>query len=197
MAIGSAIGAPLGGWIGEGIATGLDNAKYGIGSQESIKQAKEEAAKIAEETSKSIEENSNLISLGEEYLDLSEKVSLTNEEKERLVELNDMLINQWDGLSYINSAENDLRVINIDNLKEEIKLKKQLIAQDTARQSYANYDAELKELSRSNQDARDAALNAVKGSTSDINTDIGTYENGYLVADEVKDIYSRINALLG
>ena len=157
MAIGSAIGTPLGGWIGEGIATGLDNAKYGIGSQESIKKFQEEAQKVAEETSKSIEENQGLVELGEEYLSLSEKVNLTTEEKQRLIELNEQLINQWDGLSYVNSSENGLRSINIDQLKEEIKLKKQLIAEDTARTSFTNYQYQLSELTRQNKDAYDEA----------------------------------------
>lgn len=157
----SSLGGSLGALIGENIAIGLDNAKYGIGSQESIKRLKEEAQRVAEETSQSIEENQNLISLGEEYVSLSEKVNLTTEEKQRLVELNEQLIEQWDGLEYVNSSENGLRSINIDQLKEEIKLKKQLVAEDTARTSFTNYRAELSEISRANTDAANEAKEAL------------------------------------
>lgn len=155
--LGAAIGNAIGSFAGPAIAKSIDNAKYGIGSQESIKKFQEEAQKVAEETSKSIEENQGLVELGEEYLSLSEKVNLTTEEKQRLIELNEQLINQWDGLSYVNSSENGLRSINIDQLKEEIKLKKQLIAEDTARTSFTNYQYQLSELTRQNKDAYDEA----------------------------------------
>lgn len=153
-----ALGGTLGAFLGQGIGETLDNSKYGIGSEANIKRFKEEAAKVAEETSKSIEENSNLISLGEEYLSLSEKVNLTAEEKERLSELNDLLIEQYEGLSYAIDSENGQRKINIDDLKEEIKLKKELIAEDNARVNYANFNAEKSEITRANKDAADKAL---------------------------------------
>lgn len=195
MAIGSAIGTPLGGWIGEGIATGLDNAKYGIGSQESIKKFQEQAQKVAEETSKSIEENQNLIELGEEYVSLSEKVNLTNEEKTRLSELNDQLINQWDGLEYVNDSENGLRAINIDQLKEEIKLKKQLIAQDTARANFSSYQSELSTLTRSNKETFDKAREQLSSTNLDFTSFYKESAEGYL--DQFSAItgedYGRIN----
>lgn len=156
-----ALGSTLGALIGEGISTGLDNAKYGIGSQESIKKFQEQAVAVAEQTSQSIEENQKLIELGEEYLSLSEKINLTNEEKERLVELNEQLIEQWDGLEYINSTEGELRSINIDQLKEEIKLKKQLIAEDTAWTNLTQAQSEYAQKSREITDSRAASEEAL------------------------------------
>ena len=153
-----ALGGTLGAFLGQGIGESLDNSKYGIGSEANIKRFKEEAAKVAEETSKSIEENSNLVSLGEEYLSLSKKVNLTAEEKERLSELNDLLIEQYEGLSYAIDSENGQRKINIDDLREEIRLKKELIAADNARVNYANFNAEKSEITRANKDAADKAL---------------------------------------
>jgi TP901 family phage tail tape measure protein len=153
----SALGGTLGAFIGEGIGESLDNQKYGIGSEANIKRFKEEAARVAEETSKSIEENTNLVSLGEEYIQLSEKINLTNEEKERLAELNELLISQWDGLEYVNSGENGLRQISISSLKEEIRLKKELIAADTARLNYANFNEKKAEITRANTDAANKA----------------------------------------
>lgn len=167
-----ALGGTLGAFLGEGIGESLDNQKYGIGSEANIKRFKEEAAKVAEETSKSIEENSNLVSLGEEYLSLSKKVNLTTEEKERLSELNDLLIEQYEGLSYAIDSENGQRKINIDDLKEEIRLKKELIAADNARVNYATFNVEKSEITRANKDAADKALKemqkyTVSTSTSD------------------------------
>lgn len=167
-----ALGGTLGAFLGEGIGESLDSQKYGIGSEANIKRFKEEAAKVAEETSKSIEENTNLVSLGEEYLSLSKKVSLTAEEKERLSELNDLLIEQYEGLSYAIDSENGQRKINIDDLKEEIRLKKELIAADNARVNYANFNVKKSEITRANKDAADKALKEmqkyrVSTSTSD------------------------------
>lgn len=167
-----ALGGTLGAFLGEGIGESLDNQKYGIGSEANIKRFKEEASKVAEETSKSIEENSNLVSLGEEYLSLSKKVNLTTEEKERLSELNDLLIEQYEGLSYVIDSENGQRKINIDDLKEEIRLKKELIAADNARVNYATFNVEKSEITRANKDAADKALKEmqkykVSTSTSD------------------------------
>lgn len=152
-----ALGGTLGALMGEGIGESLDNSKYGIGSEASIKKFKENAAQLSEETSKVIEESNNLVTLGEEYVELSEKVNLTNEEKERLAELNDLLIEQWDGLEYVNTTEGTIRQINIDRLKEEIKLKKQLVAENNAMQNFANAQQNIAELSRQQTDNEDAA----------------------------------------
>ena len=149
-----ALGGTLGALMGEGIGIALDNEKYGFGSEERIKRAKEYASKVAEETSKTIEEANNLVSLGEEYISLSEKVNLTSEEKERLIQLNDEIIDQWDGLSYVYDQESGLRQINIRDLKEEIKLKKQLIAQQTAEANAATFEVERNELIRSNTESQ-------------------------------------------
>lgn len=153
----SSVGGTLGALIGEGISDGLDKAKYGIGSEESINGFKEAAEKVSEETSQTIEETNDLVSLGEEYLSLSEKVNLTNEEKSRLLELNNLLIDQWDGLEYINSAENGYREINVENLKAEIKEKKELIALEQERASYATYEAERAQAIRNNIDLEEEA----------------------------------------
>lgn len=151
--VASALGGTLGSFIGQGIAEKLDEDKYGIGSQKNIKKLQEEAQKISEETSKSIEKNTKLISLGEEYLSLSEKINLTNEEKERLIELNSILVDQWDGLGYINDQEEGYKKILINQLKEEIKLKKEAIALDTHRANTAKVKEEVAQNYRTNTEA--------------------------------------------
>ena len=156
--LGATIGNAIGSFAGPAIAKAIDEAKYGFGSEENQKRLAEAYQKTAEENSVSIEENQNLISLGEEYIGLSEKINLTNEEKQRLVELNNQLIDQWDGLAYINSSENELRQINIEQLKEEIKLKKRAIAEDTAETNFAKYKSELSKLSKENIDAYNNAI---------------------------------------
>ena len=189
----SSLGGSLGALIGEGIATGLDNANYGIGSQESIKRLQEEAQKVAEETSQSIEENQNFIELGEEYLSLSEKVNLTNEEKERLAELNEQLINQWDGLAYVNDSENGLRAININQLKEEIKLKKQLIAQDTAIASFTRYQAELGEVDREGKSTLPDAVGRVTSEQNLLQQYMADYQAGFPNLHELAFPETEIN----
>lgn len=153
----SALGGTLGAFIGEGIGEGLDKSKYGIGSEASIKKFKENASKVAEETSKVVEESENIVTLGEEYISLSEKINLTNEEKARLTELNDLLISQWDGLEYVNTTEGEIRQLNIERLKEEIKLKKQLIAENNAMSNFASAQSNITELSRAQTDIEDSA----------------------------------------
>jgi hypothetical protein len=192
-AITSSIGNALGAGIGQWIAEGLEEAKYGIGSEKSIQGFKEAAQKVATEASQTIEETNDIISLGEEYVNLSQKVSLTVEEKDRLIELNNQLIDQWDGLEYVNSSESGLREINIEDLKEEIKQKKELVALEKARISYSNYELEKSQSTKSAIDSRnDAQQQIINMFTRGINKQSPGDATFLLLQEKYLDAFSEL-----
>lgn len=148
------LGGMFGALIGEGIGESLDNQKYGIGSEASIKKLKGIAESIGQEASETISENSELVELGEEYVSLSEKVVLTNEEKERLLEINNQLIQKYPELAGIYNSEIGTNDIIISQLKEKIKLKKQENALEGTKSQVATSASNIGDIVRKETDKR-------------------------------------------
>ena len=149
-----ALGGTLGAFLGEGIGVSLDNQKYGIGSEESIKKMKEIAESIGTEASQVISENTSMTELGEEYISLSEKVALTNEEKERLIEINNQLVQNYPELAGVYDEEIGTNKIIISQLQEKIKLKKQESALAGTESQIATSNANIGDIVKKQTDKR-------------------------------------------
>lgn len=148
------LGGMFGSLIGQGIGESLDKQKYGIGSEASIKRMKETAESIGQEASETISENTELIELGEEYVSLAEKVTLTNEEKARLAEINQQLVSEFPELAGMYNEEIGTNDIIIAQLKEKIKLKKQESAIAGTESQIATSAANIGEIVRTETDKR-------------------------------------------
>lgn len=155
MALGSSLGGLIGTFAGKTIGETLDNMNYGIGSESSINKLKKQAEQIANESNKVIEKNSGLVDAGEEYLELSEKMVLTNEERDRMIELNKELINQYPELAGIYDSEISSNTILIEQLKERIALAKEENTLANARSDVANKQLEYAQNSRESQKNRE------------------------------------------
>ena len=155
MALGSSLGGLIGTFAGKTIGETLDNMNYGIGSESSINKLKKQAEEVANESNKVIEKNSGLVDAGEEYLELSEKMVLTNEERDRMIELNKELINQYPELAGVYDSEINANTILIEQLRERIALAKEENTLANARSDVANKQLEYAQTSRESQKRRE------------------------------------------
>lgn len=155
MALGSSLGGLIGTFAGKTIGETLDNMNYGIGSESSINKLKKQAERVANESNKVIEKNSGLVNAGEEYLELSEKMVLTNEERDRMIELNKELINQYPELAGVYDSEISSNTILIEQLRERISLAKEENTLANARSDVANKQLEYAQNSRETQKNRE------------------------------------------
>lgn len=188
----SALGGTLGALIGEGIGVSLDNQKYGIGSEESIKKMKEIAESIGTEAGEIIAENTSMIELGEEYVALSEKVALTNEEKERLVEINSKLVQEYPELAGIYDEEIGTNKIIISQLQEKIKLKKQESALAGTESQIATSNANIGEIVKKQTDKRQEDYDEIMDTLYTYQA-YGVYQQKDFKYDKTTATYDREN----
>ena len=150
-----ALGGTLGAFIGDGIGVALDNAHYGVGSEESIKKFEKQAQKIGEKTSKVLEKNKFLVESGDEYLELADNIDRTNEEEQKYLELQSQLVERYPELLSARNAESEgLAAIN-EQLREKIKLAKLENAEANAELSISTFQVDYSKQVRKSIKKRD------------------------------------------
>lgn len=190
-----ALGGTLGAFLGEGIGVSLDNQKYGIGSEESIKKMKEIAESIGTEASQVISENTSMTELGEEYISLSEKVALTNEEKERLIEINNQLVQNYPELAGVYDEEIGTNKIIISQLQEKIKLKKQESALAGTESQIATSNANIGDIVKKQTDKRQKDYDEIMDTLYAYQA-YGVYQQKDFEYDKTTGRYNRENATI-
>lgn len=120
--LGSAVGNVAGSIIGTFVGPMIDQATYGIGSEEEIKNREEIAKKASEDYNRTVEKNKLLLEQGKVYLDLSEKVNLTTEEVEKLEEAQNALQAQYPTLiegatNFSEALKNQIKQANEETAK--------------------------------------------------------------------------------
>lgn len=137
--IGNAILTPITTALGSYLGPAIDDMVNGIASEANQKILAERKQQYSTELNEISQETSSLFDLADEYEELSSKVSLTNEEKNRLSELNATLIEQYPELIAGYNEETGTFETNNKTLKEYISLKKQELALSTTKSAAVTF----------------------------------------------------------
>ena len=104
---------------------------WGIGHfQSSSKTLAENTQKLIENANQSKQMASNYENLVERYDELSKKINLTNAEQEELLSISNEIAKLSPNLVNGIDEEGNARLANIDSLREELRLKKEVALQD-------------------------------------------------------------------